>query len=87
MLEVGDLVDVEEHRAGNMGLPEFGGAVAPGWRQMPGGVDDRQPGLVRARGEPVGGNEIVMRHGASDVCRYLGSMRSQPFIVSRSCGR
>ncbi len=50
---VGDGVDVEENRAGNVARQIFGAAVALGGRQMPGGVHDRQPRRAEMVGQPL----------------------------------
>ena len=52
-LGVGDRVDVEKHRAGNMAGKIFRAGVAPGRRHMPGGVEDDEIGRVEMVGEPL----------------------------------
>ena len=56
---VGDGVDIEERRAGNMGGDELGLGVALERRQVERAVDDRDLGLAQPRREPVGGDQVL----------------------------
>ena len=54
---IGDGVDIEELRAGNMPRKKFSVRVAAGRRHMPRGVEDDEVGVEEMFGKPVGGNE------------------------------
>ena len=75
---IGDGVDVEEHRAGNMGEPEFGRADPTGVRQVPGGVDHAEVGVAKLGGEFGGGHEIARGHGARSCRLKLARARFAP---------
>ena len=64
-LGVGDLVDVEEARAGDMRRRELGAGVAPRRRHVPARVEDAQVRRAEMRGQPVGRDQklwIAARH-------------------------
>jgi hypothetical protein len=56
---VGDLIDVEEHRARDMAGRELGLGIAPLRRQIPGAVDDPHIRRREMGGEPVGADQRV----------------------------
>ena len=59
---VGNLVDVEEARAGNVRRQIFLAAAAPARRHVPAGIDDDEIRVLKVLREPFRGNERV--HGA-----------------------
>jgi hypothetical protein len=50
-------IKIEEQRSGNVTGPIFGGWVASAAGQIPGAVQDPEPGMTQVLGKPVGGNE------------------------------
>lgn len=62
---IGNVFDVEEARAGNMGGAVFRAGVAACVGKIPRGIEDAQVGVAQMGGEPVGGNEGlgIVGHG------------------------
>ena len=60
---IGQLVDVEKARAGNVGVQIFLASVPSAGRHEPARIHDRQIGLAKMLREPGGGNQRV--HGAA----------------------
>ena len=54
---VGDRVEIEAHRAGNVPGQELGLRVALLRRQIEGAIDGDEIGAAEFRGEPVSGDE------------------------------
>src|SRR5208337_4181058 len=79
--EIGDRVDVEEHRARNMAEPEFGCAQASGVGQMPGAVDHPELGVAELGGELVGGAEIARGHRGGSGQVEASAMRTRRLIL------
>ena len=59
---VGDLVDIEEHRAGNMALEVFRTWIAVLRRQIPGTVDDAHIRRIEQPCQGIGVNQGVSAH-------------------------
>ena len=59
---VGDRVDVEEHRAGDVAEAKLLRAHASGRRQVPGPVDDSDLRLAEMGGQPIASDEILAGH-------------------------
>src|SRR5262249_52241380 len=76
---VGDLVDIEEHRARNVLIGEFRLRVALLCRQIERAVDDADVGRIDPFGQPLGADQGVgscVFHGAS----YGSAMMKRRFI-------
>jgi hypothetical protein len=60
-----DRVEIEEDGTGNVPVEVLLARVALLRGQVPGGVDDHEAGLSEARGEPLRGDEMLLRfrHG------------------------
>jgi hypothetical protein len=60
---IGDAVDIEEHRAGNVAGEIFSLRVAGRVGHVPAAVEHNQVGIAEVAGQPVGGDERVVHGG------------------------
>ena len=62
MVAVGNLGDIEEARAWDVGLGELGPGVARGGGQESSAIDDREVIRPQIGGQPFGRDEIAVDH-------------------------
>ena len=76
---IGDAVDIEEDRAGDMAGEIFGLRVAAGTGHVPAGIDHDQIGIAQMLGQPLRGDEGVFhgREPSTEPGRLARAMRGQ----------